>query len=63
MKTLSVKSDGKQLKLIDSDGNEFDLRGGSLSLDIDEYDECTINLRVPLGKGVVKVAYDASQKQ
>jgi hypothetical protein len=63
MRELFIDSTGKKLKLVDAEGNEFSLRGGSISVSIDEYDDATVTIKLPMGQGVIKAVIDASKKQ
>lgn len=63
MKQLFIDSTGKKLKLVDSDGVEFDLHGGSVSISIDENDNATATIKLPMGDGILKAVIDASKKQ
>lgn len=63
MKELFIYSTGKKLKLVDRDGMEFSLRGGSISISIDEHDDATATIKIPMGQGVIKAVIDASKKQ
>lgn len=42
---------------------EFSLRGGSISISIDEHDDATATIKIPMGQGVIKAVIDASKKQ